>query len=169
MPNLSWTQRQLPLSQEQFSDAFRKGYPLTLRFLMSRGAPSDLAEEVAQGAWAKGWECRAQLRTPHMVGAWVNSIAKNMLKNSVRLGQRQEALSESTQSGGPTVLSLDLKRILHRCDRRDSAILRGYYVEGYTTEEIAQRIGLAPVTVRVRLLRIRRALSTQFAPIQKAA
>lgn len=63
------------MSQEQYGEAFRQGYPLTLRFLLSRGAAADIAEEMAQAAWVKGWECRAQLQRPHMIGAWVNSIA----------------------------------------------------------------------------------------------
>lgn len=151
-----------PLTQEQFGDAFRHGYPLTRRFLLSRGAPSDIAEEVAQAAWAKGWECREQLQRPHMIGAWVNSIAKNMMKNRIRAEQKLEALTEGAKAGGPPAIAVDLKRILKKCDDRDSAILRGYYVEGYTTEEIASQVGLTPVTVRVRLLRLRRSLRSQL-------
>lgn len=151
-----------PLDRDQFADAFRHGYPMTLRFLLSRGAPTDIAEEVAQAAWAKGWECLEQLQRPNMVGAWVNSIAKNMLKNRLRADQRLEGLTESSKSDSPAMLSVDVKRILTRCDKRDSRILRGYYLEGYTTEEIAREVGLTPVTVRVRLLRIRRALRSQL-------
>lgn len=151
-----------PLDRDEFGDAFRHGYPMTLRFLLSRGAHTDTAEEIAQAAWAKGWECREQLQRPHMVGAWVNSIAKNMLKNRLRADQKLEALTESSKSGGLPQVAVDLKRILKNCERRDALILRGYYIEGYTTEEIARQVGLTPVTVRVRLLRLRRSLRTQL-------
>jgi RNA polymerase sigma-70 factor, ECF subfamily len=160
----NWNEASPPpaMNREEFGDAFRHGYPMTLRFLLSRGAHSDTAEEIAQAAWAKGWECRQQLQRPHMVGAWVNSIAKNMLKNRLRADQKLEALTESSKSGGLPPLAVDLKRILSSCDRRDALILRGYYIEGYTTEEIARQVGLTPVTVRVRLLRLRRSLRTQL-------
>ncbi|MBL8213985.1 MAG: sigma-70 family RNA polymerase sigma factor [Bryobacterales bacterium] len=158
-----------PMSQEQYGEAFRQGYPLTLRFLLSRGAAADIAEEMAQAAWAKGWECRAQLQRPHMIGAWVNSIAKNMLKNRLRSEQRLEALTEASQSDGITAMSVDMKSILNRCGERDSAILRSFYVEGYTTEEIATKVGLTPVAVRVRMLRLRNALRTQLTVVKEAA
>jgi RNA polymerase sigma-70 factor (ECF subfamily) len=107
-----------------------------------------------------------------MIGAWVNSIAKNMLKNRLRADQRLEGLTETSKTASPALLSVDAKRILGRCDGRDSKILRGYYIEGYTTEELARQVGLTPVTVRVRLLRIRRALRSQLirpAPVAEAA
>jgi RNA polymerase sigma factor (sigma-70 family) len=158
-----------PLDEAQFGLAFRQGYPMTLRFLLSRGARTETAEEIAQAAWAKGWECRWQLQRPAMIGAWVNSIAKNMLKNRVRAEQKLEGLSEYANPASPFLLSVDVKRILNRCDQRDSKILRGYYLEGYTSEEIAQQVGLTPVGVRVRLLRIRRTLRSHFADVNAAA
>jgi hypothetical protein len=36
------------LTPEQFSEAFGRGYPMTRRFLLSRGASSDTAEEVQE-------------------------------------------------------------------------------------------------------------------------
>jgi RNA polymerase sigma factor (sigma-70 family) len=55
-----------------------------------------------------------------------------------------------------------MKTILNRCGERDSAILRSFYVEGYTTEEIASKVGLTPVAVRVRMLRLRNSLRSQL-------
>jgi RNA polymerase sigma factor (sigma-70 family) len=164
LPTTAWAthDRDEPMTQDQYGEAFRQGYPLTLRFLLSRGAAADIAEEMAQAAWAKGWECRAQLQRPHMIGAWVNSIAKNMLKNCIRSGQRLEALTEASQGDGMTAMSVDMKTILNRCGERDSAILRSFYVEGYTTEEIASKVGLTPVAVRVRMLRLRNSLRSQL-------
>jgi RNA polymerase sigma-70 factor, ECF subfamily len=162
-PSPEW--QRTSIDAVQFAEAFCHGYSMTLRFLLSRGAPGDLAEEIAQAAWVKGWECRDQLLRPHMIGAWVNSIAKNMLKNALRADRRQEPLTERSRTATPPVLVLDLKHILKKCDPRSSVILRGYYFEGYTTEEIAERVGLTPVTVRVRLLRLRRALRSQLFPV----
>ncbi|MDZ4801423.1 MAG: sigma-70 family RNA polymerase sigma factor [Bryobacteraceae bacterium] len=151
-------QREAPLSEAQFGDAFQSCFPLTLRFLLSRGVAADVAEEVAQAAWVKGWECRDQLQRPQMIAAWVNSIAKNMLKNRRRTEQRLESLTDLSKASTQPQPSVDMGRILQRCDGRDAKILWGFYVEGYTTEEIAGRLGLSPVAVRVRMLRLRNAL-----------
>lgn len=160
-----WPEKKPParaLTQEQFGDAFRLGYPMTLRFLLSRGTSADIAEEVAQAAWAKGWEYRDQLQRPAMISAWVNSIAKNMLRNRQRTETKLETLTESATAAGSPESTVDLKRILSGCEERDAAILRGFYVEGYTTQEIAELIGLSPVAVRVRMLRLRNALRSKL-------
>ena len=44
------------LTEKQYEAAYSKGYPRTIRFLLSTGVRSDLAEEIAQAAWARGWE-----------------------------------------------------------------------------------------------------------------
>jgi RNA polymerase sigma-70 factor (ECF subfamily) len=155
-------QREATLSEAQFGEAFQTCFPLTLRFLLSRGVAADVAEEVAQAAWVKGWECREQLQRPHMIAAWVNSIAKNMLKNRMRTEQRLESLTDLTKVSTQPQAAVDMGRILRRCERRDAKILCGFYVEGYTTEEIARRLGLSPVAVRVRMLRLRNALRLQL-------
>ena len=66
-----------------YAEAFQNGFGATRRFLISRGAPLDDAEEIAQAAWARGWEYREQLRDPGLVGFWVNSIARNLFRARV--------------------------------------------------------------------------------------
>ncbi len=145
-----------------FAAAYEHGYRMTQRFLISRGAPPDAAEEVAQAAWAKGWECRSQLHNPTLLGAWVNSIAKNLLRNRARADRRLERLAVATGVGRPSADDLFVNQLLDRCKPAESTLLNDYYVEGYTTEEIAKRAGMTPVTVRVRLLRIRRSLRSRI-------
>lgn len=161
------------MSQQQFGDAYRRAYPLTVRFLLSLGARPDIAEEMAQGAWVKGWECREQLRQPEMISAWVNSIAKNMMRNRLRADRNLEELTETASVSATPTDALEAESILDRCDQMDSALLSSYYIEGYTAEEIAKRAGLKSVTIRVRLLRMRRALRSQLRrpaePIAQAA
>lgn len=148
------------LNAEEFAEAYCHGYPITLRFLRSRGASTDLAEEVTQAAWAKGWERLGQLRQPRMISAWVNSIAKNMLINGMRHEQKRQPLTDS-QCAWPSLAALDIKRILAGCTNTDRSILYGSYVEGHTTLELADQLGLNPINIRVRLCRLRRSLRSQ--------
>jgi hypothetical protein len=46
------------MTQEQYADAYSRGFDVTKRFLVSRGVGGDTAEVAAQAAWARGWECR---------------------------------------------------------------------------------------------------------------
>jgi DNA-directed RNA polymerase specialized sigma24 family protein len=69
---------------EEYGNAYKKGYNLTVRFLVSRGLTYDGAQETAQAAWVKGWERLAQLRDANMVLTWMNSIALNIHRSCVR-------------------------------------------------------------------------------------
>ncbi|MBN9660116.1 MAG: sigma-70 family RNA polymerase sigma factor [Acidobacteria bacterium] len=142
-----------------------------MRFLHSRGARGDLAEEIAQAAWARGWERRDQLQRSDSIVCWVNGIAKNMFRNIARTIYRTVPLSTgcgpcTNGSRGHQALQLesqvDLRRVLRGGNERDSLILRLFYEEGYATEEIAARLGVSAVAVRIRLCRVRRRLRELF-------
>jgi DNA-directed RNA polymerase specialized sigma24 family protein len=129
---------------------------------LSRGAALDEAEEIAQAAWARGWEYRDQLRDPSMVSFWVNSIARNLFRARFRT---------------PPVLSLDgvdpsytmsleeqieVRRILDLCPKRDRALLEKS-LQGYSAEEMAVDEGISSTGIRVRMLRIRQGIRAQLA------
>ena len=67
-----------------FSDAYVKGFPVTLQFLRSLGIDPDRAEEIAQAAWAKGWEKRRSLREQERLIPWANTIALNLFRSWFR-------------------------------------------------------------------------------------
>lgn len=145
----------------QYAAAFETGYGATRRFLLSRGAPVDEAEEIAQAAWARGWEFREQLRDPDLVGYWVNSIARNLYRARFRT-----VPSVSIENAEPYytigVEALELRLLLDRCPERDRTLLE-QSLEGYSAEEIAQTEGITSTGIRVRLLRIRQSLRNQLA------
>jgi len=80
----------------------------------------------------------------------------------MRTEQRLESLNDTARTSTAPQASVDMGRILQRCTGRDAKILWGYYVEGYTTDEIARRLELSPVAVRVRMLRLRNSLRNQL-------
>jgi len=146
------------MQRETYAEAFENGYPATRRFLLSRGVPLEDAEEIAQAAWARGWECRDQLRDPSAVGYWVNSIARNLFRARFR-SRSVLSLEEVTASNGMPSYTLDLnllevRRLLDRCTERDRSLLEKS-LAGYSAEEIARTAGITPTGIRVRLLRLR--------------
>ena len=148
----------IPLLQEaHFELAYKKSFLGTLRFIRSMGANSDTAEEVAQAAWARGWQCRRQLLKPELVVAWINAIARNLYLAMIALERRFADLEEIP---APCTLlrNMEAGSLMKGCTGLESRMLTMYYVEGYTAREIASKENLCATTVRVRLMRIRRNL-----------
>src|ERR1051326_6594805 len=148
------------MRRNEYAEAFENGFPATRRFLLSRGAGLEEAEEIAQAAWVRGWEYRDQLRDPGLVGFWVNSIARNLFREKFR--SRTMVPLEGVDA--PYSMRLDdieLRRLLDRCTRRDRALLERSR-EGYSAEEIARDEGITSTGIRVRMLRIRQALREQL-------
>jgi RNA polymerase sigma factor (sigma-70 family) len=149
------------MERNNYAEAFETGYGATRRFLLAHGAALDDAEEIAQAAWARGWECREQLRDPGMVGFWVNSIARNLYRARFRapLATPIDAVNVSYSMD---LEALELRRLLERCGGRDRTLLERN-LEGYSAEEIAREAGITSTGIRVRLLRIRNMLREQLA------
>ncbi|MFN0102355.1 MAG: RNA polymerase sigma factor [Bryobacteraceae bacterium] len=146
------------LSQEQFAAAYRPGFSRTVRFLQSSGVDHQLAEEISQAAWSRGWECRAQLKNPDAIGVWVNSIAKNLLRVDYRRRKTVEELTEDSATIEASTDTTALAELLAHCSEEDRMLLVRHYMEGWSSNELAPALGISPVSVRVRLLRIKNSL-----------
>jgi RNA polymerase sigma factor (sigma-70 family) len=144
------------MQSNEYGDAFESGYGATRRYLLAHGAPMEDAEEIAQAAWVRGWEYRDQLRDPGLVGFWVNSIARNLLRARFRkpLTTPLEGLNPSYTMD---LEAIELRRLLNVCSRRDRDLLE-QSLQGYSAEEIARTSGITSTGIRVRLLRIRQSL-----------
>ena len=150
------------MKRNEYADAFQNGYSATRRFLLSRGAEVDEAEEIAQAAWARGWEYRDQLRDPSMVSFWVNSIARNLFRARFRTPPvlPLEGVDPSYTMGIED--QIEVHRMLDLCPQRDRALLEKS-LEGYSAEEIARSEGISSIGIRVRMLRIRQGIRAQLA------
>jgi DNA-directed RNA polymerase specialized sigma24 family protein len=148
---------------EEYGNAYKKGYNLTVRFLVSRGLTYDGAQETAQAAWVKGWERLAQLRDANMVLTWMNSIALNIHRSCVRREPFLQTLPELATPPKVNLAGIDVRRILQTCKKNDRLVLQRHYLEGYKVQEIARAHGWTETAVRIRLLRARRAAGKRFA------
>jgi DNA-directed RNA polymerase specialized sigma24 family protein len=150
------------MRRNEYAEAFENGYGATRRFLQSRGAPLEDAEEIAQAAWVRGWEFRDQLRDPSLVASWVNSIALNLLRAKFRT--RLTVQPEGVDPGYCMNLeAIEVRRLLERCSHRDRELLLKT-LHGYSAGEIAHTEGITSTGIRVRLLRIRQSLRGQIEP-----
>jgi DNA-directed RNA polymerase specialized sigma24 family protein len=144
------------VTQDDYGQAYQRGFDLTLRFLRSRGVPPERASEVTQAAWAKGWERREQLRNDDTVVTWVNAIALNVHRRALRSEPAWQALPELRTMPRVNLAAIDMARILRICCPGDRALLR-QQMNGLTPRDMAQLRGVPESAIRVRLLRARRA------------
>ncbi len=150
------------MKRDDFAGAFESGFGATRRFLLAIGAHMEEAEEIAQAAWARGWEHREQLRDPGLIGFWVNSIARNLLRARYRRPSMASLEDLHPSYTMNMVASIDLRRLLDGCPQRDRDLVE-QSLEGYSAEEIARTTGITSTGIRVRLLRIRQSLRQQAA------
>ncbi len=146
--------------RNDYALAFESGYGATRRFLLARGAPLEEAEEIAQAAWARGWEFREQLRDPGLVSYWVNSIARNLFRARFRAPLQTE-IEDTNASYTLDMDAIEVGHMLDKCGKQDRKLLERS-LEGYSAEEIAKSEGITPTGIRVRMLRIRQTLRDQL-------
>jgi RNA polymerase sigma-70 factor (ECF subfamily) len=151
------------MTREEYGSAYKKGYSLTVRFLVSRGLSYDSAQETAQAAWVKGWERLGQLRDANMVLTWMNSIALNIHRSHMRREPFHQTLPELSTPAKVNLAAIDVGRILKTCKKNDRLVLERHYIDGYKVKEIASAHGWTETAVRIRLLRARRAVGKRFA------
>ncbi len=144
------------MTTEKYAQAYQRGFDYTVRLLVARGAQSDTAREAAQAAWVRGWERLGQLRNESMVNAWVNTIALNFLRRTLRNEGALQVLTERPGGGGINLAAIDLARILSFCRPHERALLEKY-LQGMTMAELAQENGVTETAIRIRIMRARRA------------
>src|ERR1700679_1080638 len=100
------------MTREGYGQAYQNGFDITLRFLRSRGVPSERASGVTQGAWGKGWERLEQLQNENMVVTWVNTIALNVYRRVLRNEPVWQDLPNLRTRPAVNLAAIDMARIL---------------------------------------------------------
>jgi RNA polymerase sigma factor (sigma-70 family) len=127
------------------------------------GSTHSAAEDAAQEAALRAWRYRARCRDPTKPEPWIAAIARREALRAV--AQRREQpldaypeVVDPRQDLSDFVDLLAVRRALSAVDGRDRQLLVGHYWQDLPNAELATQLGLAEVTVRVRLHRLRRML-----------
>jgi DNA-directed RNA polymerase specialized sigma24 family protein len=151
------------MTREGFARAYESGHGKTVKFLVSRGFPEEIAEETAQAAWVRGWERKEQLRDVQKTLPWVNSIAFNMGRSATRRQIRYEELPEQIAVlPSDPVAGIDIHRKLGECSDVERALLERRYLREWSIPELAKSEHCTPGAMRIRLLRARQHLRQLF-------
>lgn len=110
------------------------------------------------------WEKLDQLKKPEFFRTWMTRILINKCKDIIRKRKRYSFVEEvpdvSVQEEGfENVEWIDALNCLEEKYRLVTVL---YYVEGFSTVEIGEMLGMPDSTVRSRLSRARRKLAQEF-------
>jgi RNA polymerase sigma-70 factor (ECF subfamily) len=127
------------------------------------GASSGAADDAAQEATIRAWRHRARCRTPARPEPWIATIARREALRTLATRTEQpvpdtDDIADTRQEEVDLLDSLDLRRAMRAMERQDKRLLIGHYWQDLPSSELATQLGLAEVTVRVRLHRIRQRL-----------
>ena len=123
------------------------------------GASSAAVDDAAQEATIRAWRHRTRCRSPENPDPWVAAIARREALRT--LGKRAELsiadpdLADTRQKVEDLDGSLDVRRAVRVLNSQDRQLLVGVYWQDLSNSELAEQLGLAEVTVRVRLHRLR--------------
>jgi RNA polymerase sigma-70 factor (ECF subfamily) len=160
-----------------YKEHAQRVYALCLR-LSGHAGP---AEELAQDVWVRIWHQLPSLRRDEDAGGWIHRVTTNVVRNDRRATRRRiarVALSADLSGGLPEsaeahampfatptpIRRLDLLAAMSQLGGRQRQVYVLHDIEGLTDREIADRLRIAPSTVRVQLARARAALRDILRP-----
>lgn len=134
-----------------------------------------LAEDCAQEAWVRAIRALPGFRGEARFGTWLHRIAVNSAlqgrRSRLRLAGREEPLPAALPAGdrvGDPLLRQRLEHALGRLPDGMREVLVLHDVEGYTHEEIAERLGIAPGTSKSQLWKARARMRILLRPAPRA-
>jgi RNA polymerase sigma-70 factor (ECF subfamily) len=128
---------------------------------LSRDRDFHLAEDIAQQVFIEAYQKLASLKEPEKLGGWLRTIAIRKSVNVIRSSRNEVAIQQDGSDGlliGDADEDLereDLKRRVSKAigrlreTQRETTIL--FYIEGYSTSEIASMLDVPTGTVKRRL------------------
>jgi RNA polymerase sigma-70 factor (ECF subfamily) len=146
-----------------FRELFRRHTPHLLQFV-SRvlGASRADAEDVVQDTWLRAYPALVTFRQESSFSTWLCSVGLRAALDSMRKGKRHAADSlfeEDAPSDPPSSEDrLDIESAIARLAPGYRMVLVLHDVEGFTHDEIALQLGIAPGTSKAQLFKARRVM-----------
>ncbi len=138
---------------------------LALR-LRSRGASTEEAEDILQETFLDVWRSAESFRAESEVGGWLWGIAQRkylmLVRGEIRLRRREKSVGPQAVQAGDEGRIVDLavstEESLRELSPDLQSAFRAVAIEGLSTKEASNRLGIPEGTVKSRVSRARRAL-----------
>ena len=161
-PDLVLVRRSLDGDERAFRALYDRHTPrlkMLVRRLLGRRAVD--ADDVVQETWLAACRSLHQYRGDAKLSTWLTSIGVRAAFAALTRRVEDEAvLYEDTVAarGDAPATMIDLERALVELPDRQRLVVVLHDVEGFTHEEIAEQLGMAPGTSKAALSRARKAL-----------
>jgi RNA polymerase sigma-70 factor (ECF subfamily) len=134
--------------------------------LVRRMAGPDKADEITQDVFVRAWDKLPTFRGESAFGTWLYRLAVNVVLSRRRSERSERAalleddshLEHAPARHAPVGIRLDLEAAMARLPEGARQVFILHDVEGWTHEEIGERLGLVPGTSKSQLSRARAAL-----------
>lgn len=146
------------------------------RLVYRMAGRADLAQEWTQDTFVRAFDRIGQFRGDAAISSWLHAIAVSVTLNGLRTHKRRESRSASLEDAvsvghWPKDSEPDLKdRMRTAIDALPSGTRTVFVlhdVEGFTHEEISERLGVAVGTSKSQLSRAREKLRMALAPFAR--
>lgn len=150
-------------AEAAFRELFRRHTPHLLAFVTRvLGGSGAEAEDVVQDTWLRAYPALVTFRSESSFSTWLCSVGMRAALDSMRRGRRHMAdtlFDDDCFSEPPrTAERLDIEAAIARLAPGYRAVLVLHDVEGFTHDEIALQLGIAPGTSKAQLFKARRVM-----------
>ena len=141
--------------ENAFSELYQKYSPMVWGFIRKRLRDSE-AEDFYQKVWRKLHESR-HLFHDQPFAPWFFVMMRHLLIDEYRsLGRRKEEIFiENVHTQESTI---NIEELIAELPKETQDLVRKYYLEGFSYEELAEESGLSQTNLRQRLSRALRSL-----------
>lgn len=167
------------LDQKQYREAFDRLMPefqnKVFRLAYAMLGEAGLAEDMAQDVFVRIWRALPGYRGQSALSTWIYAITRNACLTALRkAGMKREVSMEEpdvahaveqagVEVGGGAGAGIDVLRFLSQLPEKHQRVLRLYYLEEKSYEEVARLLEWPMGTVKVYLHRARKELAEAVA------
>jgi len=146
-----------------------RGMLYTAAYSVLRSA--DEAEDVAQEAICRMYTGLRSFRADSSFGHWAYTIARNTAIGRLRSLSREAPMDDlpDQESDAPSEFSVAVRHAVGRLPDRLREPVLLHYMDGYSTGEVADFLGIPPGTIRAQLTEARKVLRKELIAVLKHA
>lgn len=156
--------------QHAFELVYEQYYRLVFYLALKMLKKEDLAEDAVQDIFIRFWRYRANLKEEGSVKSFLMTISKNHLLNEIRnhknqivkhllLQEKQEQTKNETEN---TLYYKELHGIVQKgmdgLSKRKKEIFDLKVLQGYSNQEIAEKLSISPNTVKFQLCQAKKSV-----------
>ena len=159
-------------NREFFEELYRSEYDNIKRYVRRMITDGNGIEDIVQETFVEAYRKISFLRTHPNVPGWLRVTAKNKI---MKWEEKQKKYSldfdyilQNAEGTGKGRVPDDFKMVEAYCTVRkilsdeELDILRCYYEYGYTSQEMASRLGITETCFKVRILRMKQRIKSSL-------